>query len=100
MSKTYYSEYSRHCLRFYVRHANPVFTCDSDRKDWAAAEKAVNALRSGDREFAEAVYRSYGGEFIQRVTDIARKMNVPQKKAWKIIGDVEKDVARRRGLIC
>lgn len=100
MSKTYYSEYSRHCLRFYVRHSHPTFTCDSDRKDWAAAEKAVLSLRAGDKEFAEAVYRSYGGEFVQRVVDIAKKMDVPQKKAWYIIGNLEKDVAKRRGLIC
>ena len=49
MAKAFYSEYVKHCLRFYARHADPVFRNDIDRYNWNACESALR-LYSGKEE--------------------------------------------------
>lgn len=100
MSKTYYSEYARHCLRFYIRHPNPKFECVTDRKDWFAARDAVESLKDDEQEFINNIYTSYVNEISERVKNAADDMNFTLKKAWGTMCIAEKRVAKNRGLIC
>lgn len=100
MSKSYYSDYAKHCLRFYVRHPNPRFHSMCDRRDWESAEGALHALSAEDRDFLMEVYRAKGGKFEDRAKEIAERMDYrPKNRIWKTISRIERDVAKRRGLI-
>lgn len=38
MSRTFYSEYVNHCLRFYARHDRPKFHSEADKEDLKEVE--------------------------------------------------------------
>lgn len=98
MAKAFYSEYVKHCLRFYARHADPVFRNDIDRYNWNACESALRLYSGKERGLLLEVYRGTDTipDNIYRVSTMA---NVPQDTLWKLITELEREVAKRRGLL-
>lgn len=98
MSRTFYTEYVNHCLRFYVRHPNPKFKSDVDKHNWAACDKAFNSFSDSDRELLTEVYRE-GDTVADNVYHLAKSRGVKQETVWKLVGELERKVAKRRGLL-
>ena len=97
MSRTFYSEYVNHCLRFYARH-EPSFYSDADKKNWLACESALKDFSDNDREMLLTIYR--GGDTIpNNVYQLAKSKGIKQDSIWKLIGELERKVAKRRGLL-
>lgn len=98
MSRTFYSEYVNHCLRFYARHEKPSFHSDADKKNWLACESALKGFSDNDREMLLTIYR--GGDTIpDNVYQLAKSKGIKQDSIWKLIGELERKVAKRRGLL-
>lgn len=98
MSRTFYSEFVNHCLRFYVRHHHPVFHNEPDKKNWNACDFAIKTFSDSDRAMLTAVY-SEGDTIADNVYQIAKKNGIKQDSLWKLIGELERKVAKRRGLL-
>ncbi len=98
MSRPYYSEYINHCLRFYTRHQKPTFHTEADRRNWLACESALQGYTESDREMLVAIYRE-GDTIPDNVYQMAKSKGVGQDTIWKLIGDLERKVAKRRGLL-
>ena len=97
--KTFYSDYTQHCMRFYARRERPEqFPTLADRQNWEACETAVNKFCEQDREI---IFKIYGNPdtLADNIYGISVEMGEPQDRFWKLIGDVEKAVAQERGLI-
>ena len=56
MSRTFYSEYVNHCLRFYARHDRPKFHSEADKHNWAACDSALKSFSDNDRAMLLYIY--------------------------------------------
>lgn len=97
MGRRYYTEYVAHCLRFYARHENPVFSSESAKADWDACDKALEQFDTRDRVQVLAVFRE-NDTIADNIYSVAKRYNVDQDKIWKLVTLAEKEVAQYRGL--
>ncbi len=98
MARTFYSEYVNHCLRFYARHPIPKFHSDADKENWIACDKAIKAFPEKERNLLISIY-SEGDTIPDTVYRISKKNGIGQDTIWKLIGELERKVAKRRGLL-
>lgn len=96
--RTFYSEYVNHCLRFYARHPLPLFHSESDKKNWNACERALKSFSDSDRDIILTIYIE-GDTIPDNVYQLAKSRSMEQDSIWKLINDLERKVAKRRGLI-
>lgn len=96
--KSFYSDFVRHCLRFYVRNAKPKFKSEADKQNWYACESALKGFSDSDREMLVAIYA--GGDTIpDNVYNMAKEKGLKQDTIWNKLNELERKVAKRRGLM-
>lgn len=98
MSRAFYSEYVNHCLRFYARHPNSKFKSAADKNNWAACDSAFKGFSDSEREMLLTIYRE-GDTIPDNVYQIAKSKGIKQDSVWKLINELERKVAKRRGLL-
>lgn len=98
MARTFYSEYVRHCLRFYARHPNPTFSNETDKENWLVCDKVLKSLSDGDRKDILSIYRD-GDTVPDNIYNLSKKKGIKQDSLWKLINDIERKVAKGRRLI-
>lgn len=99
MARSYYSEFVQHCMRFYARHPKPnYFQKESDKKNWLSCRNALKDFSYHEKDLLLQVYRE-GDTIPDNVYQVAKRNNIKQDSLWKLIGDLEHKVAKRRGLI-
>ena len=96
--RTFYSEYVQHCMRFYSRHSDPEFRTEVDKLNWKACESALKAFADKDRELLLEIYRRQE-TVAEGISNIANAKSLDQNDLWKLVGDLERKVAKRRNLI-
>lgn len=96
--RAFYSDYVNHCLRFYARHSCPIFHSEADKKNWNACDSALKSFTDSDRDMILSVYTE-GDTIPDNVYQIAKSKGVNQDTIWKMVNELEKKVAKRRGLI-
>lgn len=96
--KTFYSEYVQHCMRFYTRHPNPKYRTEADKKNWVACDIALKSFDTDEQNVLLTIYS--GNDTIpDNVYELSKERNLKQDYVWKLINELERKVARRRGLI-
>lgn len=96
--KTFYSEYVQHCMRFYTRHPNPKYRTEADKKNWVACDIALKSFDTDEQNVLLTIYS--GNDTIpDNVYALSKERNFKQDYVWKLINELERKVARRRGLI-
>ncbi len=96
--RKYYSEYIRHCLKFFVRHPKPKFKTTADKLNWEACESAFRKLTNEERELIVEIYQ--GGDTIpDNVYQLSKRRKLDQDYIWRLITSLEQTVAKRRGLL-
>lgn len=98
MSRSFYSEYVNHCMRFYARHPKAKFHSEADKHNWAACEDALNTFSDSDREMLLTIYRE-GDTIPDNIYQMAKSKSVSQDGIWKLVNELERKIAKRRGLL-
>lgn len=100
--KRYYAEYVRHCLRFYVMTldmgTSPRFNTEVDRQNWMACHFVMKNIDAKTLEVIKEIYRP-GDTIPDKVYHLARNLKVSQESIWNIINTLERNIAKRRGLL-
>lgn len=96
--KTYYSDFVNHCLRFYARHKDPKFKTDSEKKNWHSCDSVLKTYPDADREMLLSIYAD-GDTVPDCVFRLAKEKGIKQDYIWKLIGELERKIAKRRGLL-
>ena len=96
--RAFYSDYVNHCLRIYARHPKPVFHSGADKNNWEACENALKSFTDSDRDMLLSIYTE-GDTIPDNVYQMAKSKGVKQDTIWKLIGELERKVAKRRDLI-
>lgn len=96
--RAFYSDYVNHCLRFYARHSRPIFHSEADKKNWNACDSALKSFSDSDRDILLTIYIE-GDTIPDNVYQMAKSKGIKQDTIWKLISELERKVAKRRGLI-
>lgn len=96
--RTFYSEYVRHCMRFYARHTNPKFRSDADKKNWFACDSALKGFANKEQEMLLTIYRE-GDTILDNIYNLSVSLEINQDILWKLVNELERKVAKRRGLV-
>jgi hypothetical protein len=99
MTKPFYTDYVRHCLRFYARNTRkPRFNTEVDKNNWYACHRAVEHWSDEEREIILQVY-SLRDTLADNVYKVAEANCIDQNIIWDMLKELEHSVARKRGLI-
>ena len=102
--KPYYSEYVRHCLRYYIKTqdeglgGHPIFKTELDKVNWSACYHVLKSYSEKDMEIIAEVYRP-GDTIADKIYVIAKNLRVNQDKLWNLINATERKIAKKRGLL-
>lgn len=95
--KRVYTDYASMCLRFYFRHPDPVFRSRVQIENWRAAQAAVQDEEEHITELLAKLYQE--ANIADAIGQMSADGAVSANYLWKIVGDIEKRVAKERGLI-
>lgn len=99
MNRPFYSDYARHCLRFYSRNTEkPRFNTEVDEKNWYACNRAMDSFSDRDWGIILRVYSAYD-TIADNVYEVAKAFNLDQNIIWDLMKKVERVVAKKRGLL-
>ena len=99
MSKPFYTEYVRHCLRFYARNPHKSrFNTEVDKNNWYACHKAIERCSDEEREILLYVY-GMRDTLADNVYEIARTKGIDRNIIWDMLKEIEHRVGKKRGLI-
>lgn len=98
MGRAFYSQYVNHCLRFYARHPKPNFHSEADKKNWISCDNALKGYTDSEREMLLTIYGD-GDTIADNVYKMAKAKDMKQEAIWKLVNDLERKVAKRRGLL-
>ena len=99
MTRPFYSEYVRHCARFYARNTEkPRFNTEVDKNNWYACHRAIEQYSERDHIILVQVY-GMRDTIADNVYWVAQTYNLDQKVIWDMLKEFERSVARKRGLI-
>lgn len=99
MNRPFYSEYVRHCLRFYTRNRTlPNFKSEADKNNWYACAAVLKGCTDRDRDILIEVYSGYD-TLSDNVYETAKKYDIEQAVIWDLMKAIERKIAKRRGLM-
>lgn len=100
MSRTYYTDYVRHALRFYARNhkAQPSFRSEADKSNWLACHSVLGRYNDNERNILISIYSGHD-TLADEVYNTCKKYNVEQSGIWDMMKEFERKIAHRRGLI-
>lgn len=98
----HYTEYVAHVLRWYAKTISesdkPVFSSDADAKNWDACRMALNDYSPTECETFIAIYTK-NFSFVDVISTIAKERELDVNLLWKKTKNLERKVAKLRGLI-
>lgn len=99
MNRPFYSEYVRHCMRFYARNMEkPHFNTEVDKNNWYACHRALERYSEQDKNILIRVY-GWFDTIADNVFAVAKADHIDQTVIWDMIKDFERSVAKKRGLL-
>ena len=98
MSRAFYSDFANHCLRFYTRHKDPEFHNEADKRNWEVCEEVLSQYPPREREILTFIYFE-GDTIADNVYKISLAKGISQDTVWKLVNDIERQIATQRGLI-
>lgn len=99
MNRLYFTDYTRHCMRFYARHPDKSrFASKADKEDWFACQRAMVFYSPEEKEMLLQVY-ARRDTLEDNVYEVAKEHHVDQNVIWSLLGDLDRTVAKERGLL-
>lgn len=99
MNRLFYTDYVRHCLRFYARNINkPQFNTEVDENNWYACHKAIERYSDRDQDIFLRVY-GLRDTLEDNVYETSKVYLIDQNIIWKLMRELERDIAKKRGLL-
>ena len=99
MSRTFYTDYVRHALRFYSRNYDlQTFKTDVDKSNWLSCKSVLDTLPEKDRDMLLQVYSGFD-TLPDEVFNTSREYHIDQNIIWDLMKKVENKIAHRRKLI-
>lgn len=102
--KPYYSEFVRHCLRYYIKTldegkgGHPIFRTEADKENWSACYNVLKDYSQENMDIISEIYRP-GDTIPDKIYLLAKTRGVSQDRFWNLINTIERKIAKKRGLL-
>lgn len=102
--RPYYTEFVRHCLRYYVKTldegkgGHPIFNSEAERENWRACHNVLQNLSERDMDIISHLYRP-GDTIPDKIYELSKSMGILQDTIWSLVNRVERGIAKMRGLV-
>ena len=105
--KPYYSDYTKHMMRFYAKTAkeentlHPVggtFRSDIDKANWKICSSALKKYPDKKISVIMDAY-THNDSMSESIVEVAKIYNMHKEVIWDWISKLEHDLAKRRGLV-
>ena len=102
--RPHYAEYVKHAMRFYARSmmnahsAEPRFKTEADKKNWYACQAAVRTFSPEDMDMLITLY-GMNESLPAAISLLAKDRRIHPNRVWNTVNDLERKIAKRRGLI-
>ena len=102
--KPYYSEYVRHCLRYYImtldegKGGHPIFKTEVDKANWSVCHNVLKDYSEKDMEIIAYIYRP-GDTIADKIYLLSKTKQVTQDRLWGLVNTTERKIAKKRGLV-
>ena len=99
-----YADYCKHAMRFYARSmmnahsAEPRFKTEADKKNWYACRAAVRTFSPEDMDMLVTLY-GMREPLPDAISSLAKDRRIHPDRVWNTVNDLERKIAKRRGLI-
>jgi hypothetical protein len=77
---------------------SPKFNNEAERNNWMACRDALENFDSRTLEVVKDIYRP-GDTIPDKVYNLSKELKITQDSIWNMINTLERNVAKRRGLI-
>lgn len=98
MGRYVYTDYVRHCLRFYARYDNPTFKTETAKTNWSVCKEVLDTFPESDKALLLFVYRERD-TVSDNIYALSKAKNIPQDKLWNMVKKLEREIAIKRGLL-
>ena len=95
---TYYTDFTRHCMRFFTRHNYPKDGGKNSIAQWTTAKRIFDNNIDKYKEMFMFLY-STKKPFVENIQVYAKNNNVRIEQVWSKINFLEKELALALGLI-
>jgi len=95
----HYRAYAKSCLEYYCTYRDPRFHSVAERKGWCAVRDIMGDFNDMERQTIIDIYSSNREERHEAVRRAAKEWKTSDGKIWAFCSEVERRVARKRGLI-
>ena len=106
-TKTYYTDYVNHAIRFYLSTPGGIDFCkrnytDASVNNWLAVQLVFRKMDEKDIDMVKAVFKC--GHYLPKAVDEYCKQNglgteEEKDKVWMVLSKVNAKIARVRGLV-
>lgn len=102
--KPYYSEFVRHCLRYYVKTldegkgGHPIFKTEADKANWSACYNVLKHYTPENMDIISEIYRP-GDTIPDNIYQLAKTKGGSQDRFWSLVNVTERKIAKKRGLL-
>lgn len=102
--KPYYSEYVRHCLRYYImtldegKGGHPIFKTEVDKANWSACHNVLKDYSDIEMKIIAYIYRP-GDTIADKIYLLSKIKQVTQDRIWGLVNTTERKIAKKRDLI-
>ena len=76
----------------------PKFNTEADKNNWIACQVATKNLDEKTMEIVREIY-SPGDTIPDKIYNLSRSLKVHQDSIWHIVNTLERNVAKKRGLL-
>lgn len=103
MVRPYYADYIKHCMKYFSKTftpgaGTPAFKTEVDRRNWFSCYSIYSRCTAEEKKILLSVYGA-DDTLADNIYTTARDMGINQDKIWNLVGDFERKVAKRRGLL-
>lgn len=100
--KPYYSDFIRHCLRFYIKTWDggtyPEFRSETDKANWTACHEVLKKYSEADMNLIVNLYGP-GDTLADKIYALSEANKIPQDHYWNMLRAVERNIAKARGIL-
>ena len=102
--RPHYADFVKHAMRYYAKNRlnasseQPRFKTEADKKNWESCKAAMGTFSDEERDLLLSVYIE-DDNLADCITRAAKRERISANRIWNLVSDLEKKVAKRRGLI-
>ena len=99
MKKRFYTDFTEHCMRFYVTSPDipPDFRSSADKENWMACRDALKEFKDDTQKTLVSIF-SDKRPISDCISDYVEKTGTKSDTIWYLVRELERQIAEKRGL--